>query len=57
MQAPATKPPVSAETLNTARDKVRALLESSEAYAQSVVTEKIVWKRRAKTPTIASTIA
>jgi hypothetical protein len=34
MQAPATKTPVSAETLSAARDKVRALLESSEAYAQ-----------------------
>ena len=34
MPATATKPPVSAETLNAARDKVRALLESSEAYAQ-----------------------
>ena len=34
MQAPAAKPPVSAETLSAARDKVRALLESSEAYAQ-----------------------
>lgn len=34
MPAPATKPPVSPETWNAARETVRALLESSEAYAQ-----------------------
>ena len=34
MPATATKPPVSAETLNAARDTVRALLESSDSYAQ-----------------------
>lgn len=34
MSATATKPPVSAETLQAARDTVRTLLESSEAYAR-----------------------
>ncbi len=31
---PATRPPVSAETLNAARDSVRKLLEGSDAYNQ-----------------------
>lgn len=34
MSATATKPPVSAETLQAARDTVRTLLESSEAFAK-----------------------
>ena len=34
MTATASKPPVSAETLNAARETVRNLLESSESYKQ-----------------------
>lgn len=40
MPATATKPPVSQETLNAAREAVRTLLESTPAYAQMADTDR-----------------